>query len=265
MEGCKSSEFVSPKTEWRTAYYHLVSNSSNLVLYIHGYMSSRDAYKGKQIMQFCKDSEVDFFGYDGLGFGASNVLLQDVKFSDRIRQAQELISDLLIAQFNYDKIIIVGSSMGGFVAAVLARDFEILRQKLGGVILLCPAITFPFGHYELFKEQFTDEQSKMFENGEVVEVALGPSQIYLSKEIVEDSQGLSFQSNKPITGDFPVKLVWGDNDEHVPIELSRILLEKITPKERAEFVLIEGGDHYLARQEDIIKQLDLLKELLQLK
>lgn len=116
--------------------------------------------------------------------------MKDVKMSDRVLQVENLMEELILPVKNYSSIYLVGSSLGGYLASIIVRDSNLFRERLSGAAILCPAVRFPF-YYMSFVEN-NAEYLQQYENGEKITLGFEEEQIFLSKEIVEDSLALSF-------------------------------------------------------------------------
>lgn len=233
------------------------------MFYIHGYHSSKDSFRGKQLVDTAEEIGVDCFTFDGLGFGEQECKLQNACVSDRIAQAQELITELLLPKFGYERIIIMGASLGGYLASIMCRDLPILEDVLKGALIMCPAVAFPFPTFINFREYANEWQLKKFDDGETIDfIPPGGFSVPISKLILSNAESYSFASPKKIKGSYPFKLIWGSNDKLVSPMLSSILLDRIeNKKERAELVLLEGSDHFLAKDSDRDVIMDLVKEV----
>ena len=58
---------------WNTSTKHLKHEASRgAIVYIHGYLGNKDGYKSSHVLDFCKNSRIDFFSFDLLGHGESD-------------------------------------------------------------------------------------------------------------------------------------------------------------------------------------------------
>ena len=150
----------------KTAYNYIkVSEASTapLLIFLHGYMSSKDSEKGQKLASFAEKSGLDFLSYTAYGkiFKHTNILgtegssmeMREVSMSDRIAQIEDLLSDFILKQKDYKKIILAGHSLGGYTASILIRDSQLLRERLAGALILCPAIEFPFHYLKYLKPE----------------------------------------------------------------------------------------------------------------
>ncbi|WP_108461884.1 alpha/beta hydrolase [Devosia naphthalenivorans] len=147
--------------------------------------------------------------------------------------------------------IVVGSSMGGWIALLLAR--ALLRRnerRLKGIVLIAPA---PDMTHELMLPDFTPTEHEALQNNGYVEQ---PSQYSdepyrINRALIEDGKHHLLFGNVIETG-CPVTILQGGKDPDVPqahaIKLvTHILHDPVT------LTLIPDGDHRLSRDEDLVR------------
>jgi pimeloyl-ACP methyl ester carboxylesterase len=148
--------------------------------------------------------------------------------------------------------ILIGSSMGGWLALLLVRA---LRQRgknesasLAGLVLIAPAVDFT---EELIWKRFTPAiKSELAEKG-VWErpSAYSPEPYLVTRQLIEEGRNHLLLGGMIETG-CPVRILQGVEDPDVPwrhaIELtSRLACDDVV------LTLVKDGDHRLSRQEDI--------------
>jgi pimeloyl-ACP methyl ester carboxylesterase len=101
------------------------------ILFITGFLSKRWGNKSKALAQWCEENGWGFCCYDVRGFGDSEGRFIDYTLSDWLADAR-LALDLLK---NGPPITIVGNSLGGWIAWLLAQE----RQEVERLVLIAPA------------------------------------------------------------------------------------------------------------------------------
>jgi pimeloyl-ACP methyl ester carboxylesterase len=101
------------------------------MLFITGFLSKRWGNKSKALSQWCKENGWGFCCYDVRGFGESEGRFIDYTLSDWIADAQAVL-DLIK---NGPPITIIGNSLGGWIAWLLAQEC----QEVERLILVAPA------------------------------------------------------------------------------------------------------------------------------
>lgn len=146
--------------------------------------------------------------------------------------------------------IIVGSSMGGWLALLLARKLLVRGERPLGMVLIAPA---PDMTHALMLPDFSPEEHESLQNVGYVD---RPSQYSetpyrITRALIEDgAQHLLFGG--VIETGCPVTILQGGRDVDVPqahaIKLvTHILHDPVT------LTLIPDGDHRLSREQDLVQ------------
>jgi len=101
------------------------------ILFITGFLSKRWGNKSQALAQWCEEKGWGFCCYDVRGFGDSEGTFTDYTLSDWIADARTVLG--LIK--NGPPIIIVGNSLGSWIAWLMAQEF----QEIERLILVAPA------------------------------------------------------------------------------------------------------------------------------
>jgi pimeloyl-ACP methyl ester carboxylesterase len=157
--------------------------------------------------------------------------------------------------------ILVGSSMGGWLALLLVRA---LRQRgqngaasVAGLVLIAPAIDFT---EELMWKRFTPEiKRELAENGVWQRPsAYSPEPYLVTRQLIEEGRNHLLLGGMIETG-CPVRILQGVEDPDVPwrhaVELtSRLACDDVV------LTLVKDGDHRLSRPEDIERLIQAVAE-----
>lgn len=139
------------------------------------------------------------------------------------------------------KVLIVGSSMGGWLMLLVA---EALGERLAGMIGIAAAPDFSRWGY-------SDVQRAQLDAGEIVfePNPYGPEPTPTYPGFFADAE-TNLRLGTEIAIDCPVRLLHGQRDDDVPWETSIRLAEAIRSGE-IQVTLIKDGDHRLSRDSDI--------------
>ncbi|KRA96572.1 alpha/beta hydrolase [Devosia sp. Root685] len=156
-----------------------------------------------------------------------------------------------IAVFNqtHGPQIVIGSSMGGWLALLLARHLlETGEKRLLGLILIAPAVD---ATRDLIPTRFTPEQfSALAEQGFVERLSqYGDGDYRYTKTLLEDGENHQLFGRVIETG-CPVHILQGGQDPDVPPAHAQKLLTHIL-HDPVTFTLIPDGDHRLSREGDL--------------
>lgn len=160
--------------------------------------------------------------------------------------------------------IVIGSSMGGWMALLLARELNRLARSgplsaasIAGMVLIAPAPDFTEA---LMWKRFTPEIKKQIE-----EKGFWPRPSEYSEEPYPITRGLIEDGRKHLvlgslieTG-CPVRILQGVKDEDVPWQHAAELVARIA-RDDVVLTLVKDGDHRLSRPEDIDRLITAVAE-----
>ena len=185
--------------------------------------------------------------FDYSGHGLSGGAFEDGTISRWLEEAEAVLATTDGPQ------IIVGSSMGGWLALLLARALLRRGPAAHGLVLVAPA---PDMTHDLMLAGFTPAEHESLQNqGHVDQPSQYSDSPYrITRALIEDgARHLLFGS--VIETGCPVTILQGGQDPDVPqshaIKLvTHILHDPVT------LTLIPDGDHRLSRDEDLVRLKD---------
>ena len=150
-------------------------------------------------------------------------------------------------------LVLVGSSMGGWLAALaaLARP-----ERVQGLVLVAPAADFTD---RLTKPGLSPEARRAIaEDGVWMQPSDYGDPAPITRTLLEDGARWSILPG-PVTIEVPVRILQGGADDAVPWRHALALAEAITARDLV-FTLIRDGDHRLSRPSDIARLLAAVEE-----
>lgn len=147
------------------------------------------------------------------------------------------------------KQVVVGSSMGGWIALLLVRALRAMNDsRVGSLILIAPAVDMT---KDLMLDTFTRKQKKdLKEVGVVMEPSEYGDPYPLTRGLIEEGDNhLLF--GRGITTGCPITILQGAQDRDVPKEHALKLVQHILT-DPVTFTLVPDGDHRLSREQDIL-------------
>jgi pimeloyl-ACP methyl ester carboxylesterase len=143
--------------------------------------------------------------------------------------------------------IVIGSSMGGWLALLLVRELRRGHSRVAGLILIAPATDMTG---DLMWEGFSKKQRKLMDTQGYVEVPSDYGVPYrLNRTLIEDGrQHLLF--GRAIETGCPVTILQGGKDRDVPKAHALKLVQHLI-NDPVTFTLVPDGDHRLSRPEDL--------------
>ncbi len=156
--------------------------------------------------------------------------------------------------------VVVGSSMGGWLALLLARELRRApraKAALAGLVLIAPAVDFTEA---LMWRRFPDEIKREIEiTGFWKRPSQYSDQPYLiTKGLIEDGRRHLLLGGLIETG-CPVRILQGVQDPDVPWDHAVELVSRLA-QDDVVLTLVKDGDHRLSRPEDIERLLAAVAE-----
>jgi pimeloyl-ACP methyl ester carboxylesterase len=163
-------------------------------------------------------------------------------------------------QFCRGPQVVIGSSMGGWMALLLAREIakrDGSRASLAGLVLIAPAPDFTEA---LMWNRLSPEARHDIETQGVW---LRPSQYGapypITRALIEDGRNHLLLGSAIDVG-CPVRILQGAQDPDVPWKHAFALAHRL-PKDDVVLTVIQDGDHRLSRPQDIARILAAVAEI----
>ena len=156
--------------------------------------------------------------------------------------------------------VVIGSSMGGWMALLLAREIASrgrIRASLAGLVLIAPAPDFT---EQLMWNSFSPEvQNEIRTKG----VWLRPSQYGepypITRALIEEGRNHLLLGSAIDVG-CPVRILQGAQDPDVPWQHAFALAHRL-PSDDVVLTMIQDGDHRLSRPQDIARIIAAVAEI----
>ena len=228
------------------------------VVWLGGYRSDMTGTKAVALEGHVDTLGFSFLRFDYSGHGASSGHYSDGTISIWLEDSLAVI-DALAGQ---GRLLLVGSSMGGWIAFRLA---ETLRkrgdaERLAGMVLIAPAPDFTS---ELIEPNLTEaERTALAENGyfeEASDYSDEPNRF--TAALIDDGRNNRVMAGLIEPG-CPVHILQGMKDPDVPYTHALKIMERIIADD-AILTLIRDGDHRLSRAEDITLIVDAVSRMSQ--
>lgn len=225
----------------RIAYHHHAGEGDIGVMFLGGFMSDMQGGKAMALDLFCRERKIPFTRMDYGGHGQS-----EGRFADGTiglwRNHALAVFDAVASK----KMVLVGSSMGGWMMLLLA----LLRpEKVAGLVGIASAPDFT---EKLIWNQFSPQQKQeMAETGCVMlpNCMPGEQDYPLTDALISEGRN-HLLLNDRIAITCPTHLLHGMNDPDVPWQISLELAQKMT-REDVEITLVKNGDHRMSTPENL--------------
>jgi pimeloyl-ACP methyl ester carboxylesterase len=158
--------------------------------------------------------------------------------------------------------ILIGSSMGGWLALLLARALRrkspVAAASVAGLVLIAPAVDFT---EELMWKRFTPDIKRELEtNGVWARPSQYAADPYLvTRQLIEEGRHHLLLGGMIECG-CPVRILQGVADPDVPWQHAKALVARLACDDVVR-TLVKDGDHRLSRPEDIERLIRAVAEL----
>ena len=219
----------------RIAFRH-ASGTGPAIVFLPGYMSDMAGSKASALFAWAEGLGRECLLLDYSGCGESAGDFADGTLGRWHEEAAALLASQIAAP-----VVLVGSSMGGWLALLLGRA---LGPRLAGLVGIAAAPDFT-------EWGFGDADKARLAAGETIhrDNPYGPEPTPTCAAFWADGQVRRVLGGE-IAIDCPVRLLHGQDDAEVPPEVSLRLAGALRSPD-VQVVLVKGGDHRLSRESDI--------------
>ncbi|ANL32414.1 MULTISPECIES: alpha/beta hydrolase [Rhizobium] len=232
-------------------------NNAPTLVWLSGYRSDMSGTKALELDGLAGELGTACIRLDYSGHGLSGGSFRDGTISRWLEEALAVIRHVAP-----DRIILVGSSMGAWIALRLAQELarldgpKLAGPKLEGMVLIAPAPDFTS---ELIEPNLkAKERKSLAERGYFEERSqYSPEPNIYTLALIEDGRKNRVLDGMIETG-CPVHILQGMKDPDVPHAHAMKLVEHL-PADDVVLTFIRDGDHRLSRPGDIALILGAVK------
>ena len=223
------------------AYRHLPGKVPG-VLFCGGYTSDMTGTKALGLEAFCRAEGRAFTRFDYTGHGASSGDFASGTIGGWSEDAMAILDRAIEGP-----VLVVGSSMGGWIMLLLALARP---ERVLGLVGVAAAPDFT---EDLLLPRATPEQRRaLSEQGHWMQPsAYGDEPYPVTRRFLEEARG-HLVLRGPIPIGCPVHLLHGQRDPDVPWQTALRLAERLE-SEDVTVELIKAGDHRLSTQPDLAR------------
>ncbi|MFG1398873.1 alpha/beta hydrolase [Roseixanthobacter pseudopolyaromaticivorans] len=223
------------------------------VMWLGGFKSDMMGSKAQTLAHWAAQRGQAYVRFDYSGHGESAGRFEDGTISAWAEEA--------LAVFDRETVgpqILVGSSMGGWMALLLARALAARGEsRLKALVLIAPAPDFT---EDLMWARFPPEaQRAILETGRYERPSDYSAEPYvITRALIEDGRQHRVLG-APFAVGCPVRILQGAQDEDVPWQHAMRLVSCLA-EDDVVFSLVKDGDHRLSRPEDLERLTAVLEE-----
>lgn len=222
------------------------------VIFFHGLKSDMGGSKAEYLLNQAKTHDFSMILFDNLGHGRSSLSFEETNIHHWVD-----VSKVVLEKFSTPKkpAILIGSSMGGWLALIMALRYPNLVKAL---ILIAPAPDFT---EKLMWERFSEDQKQQLIQQGYISYGSGNYRYNITNDLITSGRQYLIMNQETININKPIHILQGMQDQDVPWGYATLLAQKITSPQ-ITLKLIKDGEHSLSRDSDLSQLLDSLKFML---
>jgi pimeloyl-ACP methyl ester carboxylesterase len=225
------------------------------LVWLGGFMSDMRGSKAEAVDAFAAEHGRACLRFDYSGHGESEGAFEDGTIS---RWCEEALS--VITTHAGESPILIGSSMGGWIALLATRHLRVHDRDRApsGLVLIAPAPDFT---ERLMWPDFDEAtRNAIMNDGKVIIPSDYDEAGYpITRALIEDGRA-NLLMDEPILTGCPVHVLQGMADPDVPWQHALAMLERM-PADNVAMTLVKDGDHRMSRDQDIARLMTILKHL----
>ncbi len=210
------------------------------VLFCTGFRSDMTGIKAVYLERQCRLRGQAFVRFDYSGHGQSGGRFEDGTIGQWTRDALDVLDRLTDG-----RVIVVGSSMGGWIALNMAL---VRKDRVAGLVGVAAAPDFT----RAMREALTPAQGETLRADGILRVPnhYSDEPYVITAALLEDGERHCLLDGT-IDLDIPVRLVQGMADRDVPWQTAHRIRNAMAHPERTDVLLVEHGDHRLSQPENL--------------
>lgn len=234
----------------RKLAYDQTSGRAPGVVFLSGFNSSKEGNKALYLEAWAKQTGRAFLRFDYSGHGSSSGNFRDSTISTWVDDAEAIISSMTSGPQ-----ILVGSSMGAWIALILAQRKIV---AIAGLVTIAGAPDFTEKHYW---SSFDDKMRKRLETEGYVEIEspYDEEPYVITHALIEDGRN-NLVFDKPLALPFPTRILHGTADTSIPVSVARELYDHAQGPD-IQMMLQRGADHRFSTPECLKIITDTLDDL----
>jgi pimeloyl-ACP methyl ester carboxylesterase len=224
----------------RRIAYHLTNGTGPAVVFLGGFKSDMGGTKAVYLEAWAKAQGRAFLRFDYSGHGESSGAFTEGSIGEWAADAMEVIATL-----TQGPQVLVGSSMGGWMALLVARA---MPERVAGLVGIAAAPDFT---EDSMWAGFDDAQrAALAQDGQIeLPSEYADSPYVITEKLIRDGRA-HLVLRDPLTLPFPTRFLQGTADEDVDVSVALRLLEHAQGDDM-RLTLVKGADHRFSNPEQL--------------
>jgi pimeloyl-ACP methyl ester carboxylesterase len=216
------------------------------LFWLSGYRSDMASTKATAVADFAREKGFGCTRFDYSGHGISSGRFEDGTIGQWLAEA-----DAVFRRVTQGRQIVIGSSMGGWIALLLLR--RLLREapaeakRIAGLVLIAPA--WDMTEELMWKKFDASAKRDLAATGVFLQPSEYGEPYAIARALIEEGRG-HLLAREPFDPGRPVVILQGAQDAAVPIAHTRELVGFLLGG-CAELHEIADGEHRLSRPQDL--------------
>lgn len=233
------TRFLTTPQGRRIAYDRAEGRGPGIV-FLHGFRSDMTGTKAVHLAHWARAEGRAFLRFDYSGHGQSSERFEDGAIGDWFEDAVSAVTRL-----TEGPQVLVGSSMGGWIALLLAKA---LPSRVAGMVGIAAAPDFT--EDSMWAEATETQRAALQSEGRIeLPSDYSDAPYVITRRLIEEGRG-RLVLREPLPLPFPVRLLQGTADTDVPPSVALRLLEHATCPD-LRLTLVKGADHRFSSPENL--------------
>lgn len=226
----KPHQLTTP--QGRQIAYHFTEGQGPTVVFLGGFKSDMAGTKAVYLQDWAQAKGQSFLRLDYSGHGVSSGDFLDGAIGDWFEDALAVIEAVTTGP-----LVLVGSSMGGWISLLLARA---IPQRIAGLVGIAAAPDFT--EDSMWADFTPAQRAEIMEKGQIgLPSEYADSPYVITRRLIEEGRNrLVLRSPLPLN--FPTRLLQGTADVDVPPAVALRLLDHATGDD-IRLTLVKDADH----------------------
>ncbi len=226
-----TSELRYTEVDSRSIAYRQRAGRSPTLVFLPGFASDMEGAKALALDAFAAERGIGCVRFDYSGTGSSGGDFAEGTLAAWVEDALAVVDRL-----TEGPLILAGSSMGGWIALHVALR---RRERVAALVGIAAAPDFTEWGFSAEQRQIIAEQGM-----------IGPADHRIHRAFWESGQALRVLGGGEIAIDCPVRLVLGEEDRDVPLDIAFRLMRRLRSAD-VQLSVIKSGGHRLSEPREI--------------